>query len=193
MSRQAAISAPSGLIQVIHLRWTKSARGGSGARARGAVPQALEVPAAELAGIDEKLCVETTHWGDRNAFSEPLSVSRQQVPLAKGFDFGCVSILPNAEGLQVRYQYDRANGGAPDRWFFNNASGYGESTGRTLTVQDGEWVRVCHNGRFSSPENGEWWYQQVTVNVAWFGGAPNGRIFLDREPDEELRLLADLW
>jgi|GEM_PF-1060386 len=193
MARQAAISAPSGLVQVIHVQWTKAARGGSGAQARGAVPQALEVSPTGLSSTEGTLFVVSTHWGERNAFSEPFSVDRQQVPVAKGLTFGCVRVSPHAEGLQVHYQYDRTNVGAPDRWFFNQASGYGESPGRTLTVRDGEWVRVCHNGRFSDHDTGNWWYQQVTVNVAWFGGAPDGRIFLDREPAQEIRELADLW
>ncbi|HEV7505265.1 MAG TPA: hypothetical protein VGS07_10170 [Thermoanaerobaculia bacterium] len=193
MARQVAISAPSGLVQVIRLRWTKLARGGPGARARGAVPQASEVPTAALASTEGMLSVEATDWDDRNVFAEPLSVSRQQISVATGFRFGCVGVSPLAEGLQVRYEYDRANVGAPDRWFFSPVSGYGESPGRSLTVRAGEWVRVCHNGRFSSLYNGDWWYQQVTVNVAWFGGEPNGRIFLDREPAQELRMLADLW
>jgi hypothetical protein len=193
MSRQTAIYAPSGLVQVIHLRWTKAARGGAGARARGAVPQVLEVSPTGLPGTEAMLFVEATHWGEPNVFTEPVSVRREQVSVAKGFTFGCVSVSPHAEGLQVRYQYDRANVGAPDRWFFSQVSGYGESPGRTLIVRDGEWVRICHNGRFSDHSTGDWWYQQVTVNVAWFGGEPNGRIFVDREPDQELRELADLW
>lgn len=110
MARQVAISVPSGLVQVIRLQWTKAARGGPGARARAAVPQALEVSAAELASTDGMLFVETTDWGDRNAFAEPVSVGRQEILIAKGFTFGCVTVSPHADGLQVRYQYDRANG-----------------------------------------------------------------------------------
>ena len=116
--------------------------------------------------------------GRAQCLLQPVSVNRQQVAVAKGFDFGCVRVGPHAEGLQVHFQYDSGNVGAPDRWFFNRDSGYGETPGRTLIVREGEWVRVYHNGRFDH-ETGDWWYQQVTVNVAWFGGAPDGRIFLD--------------
>jgi hypothetical protein len=42
-------------------------------------------------------------------------------------------------------------------------------------------------------DTGNWWYQQVTVNVAWVTGESNARVFLDRPPFEELRLLAELW
>jgi hypothetical protein len=54
-------------------------------------------------------------------------------------------------------------------------------------------MRVCYNGRFSDADTGRWWYEQVTVNVAGFGGAPSGDVFLRSEPVRELRLLADLW
>ncbi|HEX4611478.1 MAG TPA: hypothetical protein VH092_25010 [Urbifossiella sp.] len=54
-------------------------------------------------------------------------------------------------------------------------------------------MRVRYNGRFSGPDTGGWWYEQVTANVAWFAGPPDGRVFLDREPTQELRSLAELW
>jgi len=51
---------------------------------------------------------------------------------------------------------------------------------------------VRYNGRFSDVDTGEWWYEQVAANVAWFAGEPDGRVFLDREPARELRALAEL-
>jgi hypothetical protein len=193
MARRARVNMGSGLVQVVHLQWSKAARGGDGARARNAVPSAFEVPVAVFAGADGLLYVDAFDWGERNAFAEPLSSRRHQVPLADGYSFGCVTIAADNEGLLVRYQYNRGKGGAPDQWFFNSRSGYGESPGRTLHIGDKEWVRVWYNGRFSSEETGNWWYQQVTVNVAWFAGGPEGRVFLDREPTRDLRVVAELW
>jgi hypothetical protein len=193
MARVATAKTGCGLVQVVRVRWTKAARGGDGARARNAVPAAFEVPALAPASTEGLLCVDTFHWDERNGFAEPLSTDRHQVPLVDGFSFGCVGVVADAEGLVVRYQYNRGNSGAPDQWFFNSESGYGESPGRTLLVRGREWARVCYNGRFSCLETGNWWYQQVTVNVAWFAGAADGRLFLDREPTQELRALAELW
>lgn len=193
MARRAAIAMRCGLVQVVRLHWSKAARGGIGARERSTVWSAFEVPAAEIVG--DVLCVDVHDWSDSNAFAEPLSVRRHQVSLAAEFAFGCVTVSAEAARLRVRYRYDQANGGAPDRWFFNcgsNGASYGEP-GPTLVVRDSEWARVCYNGRFSCIDTGNWWYQQVTVNVAWFDGEPDGRVFLAREPSQELRALAELW
>jgi hypothetical protein len=193
MARQVAIAAPFGLVQIIHLRWDKSARGGQGACDRNAVPQAFPVAVTDLTDAGGFLCVDASHWSNDNAFAEPLSRSRSRVPVADGFRFGCVSVSGDTDGLQVRYEYDRGHGGAPDRWFFNCGSGYGQSPGRTLRVAVKDWVRICYNGRFACIESGDWWYEQATVNVAWCVGEPEARVFLAREPAQELRLLADLW
>ena len=192
MARRAAVAERCGLVQVVRLYWAKAARGGEGARARSAVPVAFEVPAAELVGAAGALCVNATQWGDRNAFAEPFRSDRQRVPLSDGFAVGCVTVLADAEGLLVRYRYEPAVGGAPDRRTFASA-GHRESTTRILPVRDGEWVRVCYNGRFSDIDTGDWWYEQVTANVASFAGEPDGRVFLDRKPAQELRSLAELW
>ncbi len=193
MRRRAAVAEACGLVQVVRLHWDKSARGGQGARDRNAVPQAFAVPASDLAEVGGHLCVSVTHWGERNAFAEPFSARRERVAVADGFAFGCGLVSPHPDGLQVRYQCNRADGGAPGRWFFNWSTGSVESPGRSLVVRPGHWVRVCYNGRFSCIDSGNWWYEQSTINVAWFGGEPDGRVFLDREPAEELRVLADLW
>lgn len=193
MRRRAVVAEPCGVVQVIHLHWDKSARGGQGARDRNAVPQVFAIPDADLAASGGYLCVNESHWGERNAFAEPFSTRRHRVSLPGMFTFGCVSISSQPDGLRVRYQYNQADGGAPDRWFFNRATRRDESPDRLLVVSPDQWVRVCYNGRFSCIDSGNWWYEQVIVNVAWFGGEPDGRVFIDREPVEELRLLADLW
>src|SRR5207248_78488 len=130
---------------------------------------------------------------DRNAFAEPLHSRHQRVPVEQGFSFGCVTVSGYPQGLLVRYQWDGWRGGAPNRSFINAATGNAESAGRDLIVQAGRWVRVCYNGRFSCIDTGNWWYEQVTVNAAWFSGEPSGEAFLASEPTREFRVLADLW
>ena len=192
MTRRAVVASNCGLVQVVRLSWTKAARGGESARARNAVPVAFEVPAADLVGAEGVLCVHGSHWGDGNGFAEPFRSERRRVPLADGFAVGCVTVSADAEGLLVRYRYEPATGGAPDRRPYNPA-GHREPTTRVLLVRDGEWVRVCYNGRFSSDDSGGWWYEQVTANVAWFASEPDRKVFLDRDPSQEVRSLADLW
>jgi hypothetical protein len=192
MVRQVRVAA-CGLVQVIQLRWGKSARGGQGARDRNAVPLAFEVSADELLGAADELVVVESRWGARNAFVEPLHRSLRRVATAAGYRFGCVSVSANPEALSVRYQYDTAHGGAPDRWFFNSATGFGEAPGRNFVVRPGQWVRIRYNGRFSCVDTGNWWYEQVTVNVALFRGVPSGQVFVGSEPSQDLVALAEFW
>ena len=192
MARRVTACRRCGLVQVIRLRWTKSARGGEGARARSAVPLSFEVHPDAFAGAEEMLCAEVTDRGERE-FAEPFATDRLRVPLADGLTLGCVSVAAAPEGLSVRFEYSRPAGGAPDRWPLNVPAGLGQTQGRTMAVRDGEWARVRYNGRFSCTDSGNWWYEQTTANVAWFEGEPDPRVFLDREPAAELSALADLW
>ena len=192
MARQRVEAIRCGLVQVIHQHWTKASRGGEGARARASVPLVFEVSTTGLTGTGEALCVDVIRWGEHNAFAEPHSTDRRLVSLADGYTFGCVRVTADTQGLQAFYRHDGTHGGAPER-HVRTPVGHYESLGRTLCIRDGEWARVCYNGRFSDHGTGHWWYQQVTVNVAWFAGRPDGQVFLKREPFQELRDLADLW
>jgi len=192
MGRPAVSVAPCGLIQVIRLHWGKTARGGQGARNRSSVPLAFKVPADHLLNTSGQLHVEESHWGDNNAFAKPFHHRHQRVPLASGYSFGCVTVTVHPDGLLVRYQWDESRGGAPDRSFVNFV-GNTESVSRDLLVMPGKWVRVCYNGRFSCVDSGNWWYEQVTVNVALFGVKPSGQVFVRSESARELKMIADLW
>jgi hypothetical protein len=112
--------------------------------------------------------------------------------MATGFNFGCVTVSEHADGLLVRFLWDSGHGGAPDRWFFNALTGNAESASRDLVVRDGQWVQVCYNGRFTDICSGNWWYEQVTVNVAWFDAEASGQVFVGADPVRAFRLLADL-
>jgi hypothetical protein len=180
--------APCGLVQVIFLSWDKSARGGQGARARNRVPLAFEVATEQLRGVEGQLHVEELHWGCQNAFAAPLRHEHRRVAVADGARFRCVTVLQHPQGLVVRYRWSREDGGAPDRSFANNEPGAND-----LLAAAGRWVRVCANGRFTDADTGSWWYEQVTVNVAWFDGKTSGRVFVASEPVRELRILAKLW
>src|SRR5262249_33425349 len=144
--------------QVVQLEWTNAARGGEGACSRSAIPSAFEVPSTDLLNPEGQLCVDVLRWGERNGFVEPFSTHRQHVLIDNGFRFGCVSMMEQADGVQVRYRYEPNVGGAPDRRTFT-PEGHRESRTRTLPVRDGEWVQVCYNGRFSCIDTGNWWYQ----------------------------------
>jgi hypothetical protein len=177
----------SALVQVIHLSWDKSARGGQGARDRASVPLAFDVSEGHLRDAGGLFHAEELLWGKDNAFAEPREARHQRIPLEKGYCYGCVTVSAHPEGLAVRYQWNPSRGGAPERRFLD----IGQND--DLIVQAGEWMRICYNGRFSDCDTGGWWYEQTTINLAAFGGQPSGKIFVDSEPARDLRLLADLW
>ena len=183
----SAVPISSGLVQVVHLTWDKSARGGEGARKRAAVPWAFEVQDGHLRQARGHLQIEVLLWGKDNDFSAPFKSRHEKVPLADVYRFGCFTVSPNPEGLSVRYRWSWHYGGAPDRRFLD-VGGNGD-----LRVRAGEWMRISSNGRFSDHDTGVWWYEQTIFNVAAFAGEPSGRIFVESEPVRDLRLLEDLW
>ncbi len=191
MSNRALVAGPCGLIQVVHVKWTKSERGGQGARNRGSVPEALNVPKAELARASGQFCVTHSYWGSRNSFSQPLSMDSERVAITEEYRYGCVKVSAHPDGLVARYYYDVAHGGAPDRGY-EIWPAPAEPSGRFLVIRFGEWGRVCYNGRFSCIDSGHWWYEKTTVNVAWFAGEPNGRVFIDRPLSVEYRSVVHL-
>ena len=173
----------SALVQVIHLSWDKSARGGQGARDRSAVPQAF--PVDRFWGKDGRIHVEELEWRHVNAFAEPIERRQHDLPIQKGYEFGCVTVSAESEGLSVRFRWDGAHGGAPDREYLNSTE--------DVTLTPGQWARIAYNGRFSDTDNGHWWYEQTSVNVACFGSEPSGRVFVETKPVREMLLFADLW
>ena len=158
----------SGLVQVIQLSWDKSARGGQGARKRNSVPLAFEVHDGHLRDVRGQFQAQVLFWGMGNDFSEPLESRYERVPLDDGYDFHCVMVSANPEGLSVRYRWDADHGGAPARPFLD-IGGNGE-----LLVRPGEWMRISYNGRFSDADTGTWWYKLTTVNVAAFARSGEG-------------------
>ena len=62
-----------------------------------------------------------------------------------------------------------------------------------LIVRAGRRGRLRSNGRFRDAGTGLWWYEQVTVNVAWFRAEPSELVFVESPPERDVRLLSDLW
>lgn len=184
MSLPTVASAACGLVQIIELEWGKASRGGEGARRRAAVPLALEVPVEDWDAAGGALHVEESHWREANGFAEPVHRRQQRISLGEELRFRGASVSSHPQGLAVRYRWNAAEGGAPDRSYLDSGD---------LVLQEGQWGRICWNGRFRDADTGHWWYRQVTVNVAWFGCEPSGRVFLAGPPVHDLRLLSDLW
>lgn len=193
MNRKVLVPSHCGIVQIIHLRWSKASRGGDGARKRNAVPLGFDVRVDQFADCHNELMVVESSWGERNGFAQPFNNRQRRVKVGDGFSYDCVSVSEHSDGLRVRYQYDRSHGGAPDRWYFNFVSSHGESPSGEFVVRSDEWGRIRYNGRFTDFDGGNWWYEQTTVNVAWFDQSPSGRAFANGAPSHEIKAMADLW
>ena len=187
-------NSPIGLVQVIHLRWDKSARGGIGAQNRNSVPTEFLIPAEKLQNrANFNLLIHEMNWGTKNSFSEPCHQRYRRVSPSEEYHYRCVTVTDHPTGLLVSYRWNQSDGGAPERWFINKETGNAESASCEMFVEEEQWIQICTNGRFVDIDTGNWWYEQMTVNVAWFKNEPQGDIFVAREPIRTFRLLADLW
>lgn len=185
----------NGVLQILHVEWTKASRGGEGGRARNAIPAALPLSLEEFSTSDERLFVEVHRWNEHNGFTKVVRIERHSVPLSTGFRFGCLTVAAKSDGspgLQLDYPRHTGCGGMPDRWFLNCGLGARNPAASALSVNPGEWVRIRDNGRFDDMDTGNWRYQQVTFNVAWFPARPDPAWFRSRRPTHDLNFLADL-
>src|SRR5688572_21900124 len=98
MSRAGPVVASCGLVQVVHLTWGKSARGGEAARLRNAVPLAFSFPLDQKAEGGEHLHIQEWHWGEANGFVAPLRTRCHSRPVGKGFGVKGVSVAAQSAG-----------------------------------------------------------------------------------------------
>lgn len=182
----------SGLIQTVTLTWDKSARGGDGARSRQAVPRAGAVPLDPRWGETGRIAVHRIEWSHRNAFREPVSNRTEFADASHEIGLPCLTVGLSPDGLAVRYRYDLNDGGAPDRWHQYGLAEGDRLAGTAFILRPGEWGRITSNGRFVDIYTGNWWYRQVTLNVACFHSLGDGRLFFNRAPVRDFRLTAEL-
>lgn len=176
------------LCQTIQTTWTKASRGGAGAQQRASVPDAFPVRLADPSGSNHL---------DHHLFREPFDRPRhysESVDLP--FRTGPLTIVRDATGIVITYQWDRDLVGAPAR-LKPGPGGMEIPIERTLRCEPGDWIRIQYNGR-SSGRSGyfsEWSYLQVTANVAVFESAEgaNGMVFCTSEPNAKIVDLMALW
>jgi hypothetical protein len=163
MRRDKAIIGPKILVQVIHVTWDKSGRGGVAAENRNRIPKAFALPKALSAEPGRLLLVHTSRWGHANDFQGEISSAAQILDAADGYQFRCATIRTVAEGAELQWVWNEW-GGSPPRQF-TDADGNSVSTTHRAIARENEWVRAQWNGRFTCIDTGTWWYEQVTVSV----------------------------
>lgn len=164
------------MVQKLLTRWEKTGRGHPVATVRSSLPSALELPSAILEG---PVAYHAVTYDQRIDFV--ACVTHDEIR-ARPPQHDCGLWLALAgDRLSATFQWEK-DCGAPRR----NA---GQRT-RLFDLAIGQFGRLIHNGRFT-PEY-SWTYQQVIVNVGLFDPASVAS-FLDREPDVQADLRADLW
>jgi hypothetical protein len=187
MRHARAIAGWNTIVQVIHVTWDKSARGGRLARSRNQVPLALLLPGDLQPQIGRHLLIHESRWGKANEFTNEFWSAGKAVALDEGFSYrgATVTIRRLDTGTEFTWRWNDWEGIRPSR--------VGRNASHIVVVQQGGWVRIRWNGRFTCIDTGNWWYESVALNI---GVHPDADIpddfFLRSKPADECSKLAHL-
>ncbi|MAS55501.1 MAG: hypothetical protein CMJ44_12920 [Pimelobacter sp.] len=168
------------VVQFVQTSWTKAARGGPLAQARGSVPSAFKLPQQ----LHQPCTLDILSF--RAPFEQPeRRVDPESLPLT----LPTLRIEPDGDGVAVTYVWDRHYVGAPARWR-SGSGGMEVPVTRSIGCGLGEWVRVRYNGRSGEGryEHHPWSYLGVVANVGVFEAAASVArdVFVTGEPAREL-------
>lgn len=163
MRRAAAIAGMNILVQVIHVSWDKSGRGGAAAEQRNRIPLALSFPEKFGPEIGRHLLVHESHWGHNNKFESELKSKVFAEESNNGFRYHCASVRSLEAAVELEWTWNEW-GGAPPRRIWHPDGTTAPATHRSIAGEN-ECVRARWNGRFVCIDTGEWEYESVTVNV----------------------------
>ncbi|MBD3674153.1 MAG: hypothetical protein HUJ26_11580 [Planctomycetaceae bacterium] len=166
------------IVQKIKTEWTKASRGGSGASARNATPDAMRLPviAAPHPGF---LFHDIRFLESENFQSVPSTRESDAKPLIR---IEPLWVRVTKETVAARFVWSWHHCGAPKR-----------KSHDLFRLSIGEWGRFTCNGRFGaeSSTGREWVYHKTVFNIG-FILEPDENLFLDKKPvttDAELVFL----
>jgi hypothetical protein len=157
------------LVQEITTIWSKQSRGGPLAAARKCGARNLSACLRTYAPTAGGLPAHTIAFGEATDFAHP----REQVmsyTLTEELRFGCVSITPIGDQVQVIYTYDMGCGGAPQRYGLPQLA---------FTLHQNEWGQILYNGHFL--EEYTWTYRKHVCNIGVFEQV-EAEVFVRRPP-----------
>jgi len=182
-----AIAGRNIVVQVIHVTWDKSGRGGRAAEQRNQIPLALPLPDQLAPDIGRHLLVHESHWDRSNEISSAI----RAIDVKDGFRFRCVSVRATNEGAALDWTWKEWAGIPPRR--VRNDFGDTVPASHRVDLSDNEWARARWNARFTSVDTGTWWYESVIANV---GVIPDAEIPIDfftrSDPVDDYSQLAHL-
>ena len=168
------------LVQEITTIWSKDSRGGPLAATRNAVPETY--PLASFVALPSQVaCLyHTIIFSEANDFAD-LKEQLISYMLTQELRFGCVSITPIDEQLQVIYTYDMGCGGAPQRYGLPQLA---------FSLPPNQWGQILYNGRF--PEEYTWTYRKFVYNIGVFDTVEEN-VFVQIVPKHRHDRLVDVW
>lgn len=191
MRRTRAIVGTNIVVQVIHVTWDKSGRGGSAAEHRNQIPLVLPLPSALVPDIGRHLLIHESHWGRTNNFANAIISKVLATSADAGFRYRCATVRRVEDGAELEWTWND-RGGIPPRIIWNSDGNTVPATHKCV-ARDNEWVRARWNGRFTCIDTGTWWYESVVINV---GVCPDGEVpsdfFTKTEPYDDFSQMAYL-
>jgi hypothetical protein len=168
------------LVQEIITTWTKRSRGGPLAAARNAVPETYPLASLPVLPPQAACLHHTIVFGEANDFAHPKEQVISYTPREE-LRFGCVSITPIGDQVQVIYTYDMGCGGAPQRYGLPQLA---------FTLHRNEWGQILYNGRF--PNDYIWTYRKHVCNIGVFDQV-KAEVFVQLSPKHHHDRLVDVW
>jgi hypothetical protein len=179
------------IIQVIHVTWDKSSRGGRLAELRNQIPLALPLPDQLEPHVGRHLLIHESHWGHTNEFATEVTSTIRAMDSNEGFRYRCVSVRATQAGAELEWTWNDW-GGIPSRRFWNDDGNVVPATHKAIIVEN-EWSRARWNGRFTCIDTGTWRYESVTTNVGVCAEAEIPADFFTRsKPADEYSQMAYL-
>lgn len=183
------------LLQHVVIEWDKSYRGGSNAAKRNSVKEKYNLPEnLIIEGNVEEVPVHMIRFSSSNEFEKPWfeKVLHEKVK-SNIIKHGCVFIEIKEDCLDVVFEYDSQNCGAPSRYKYDPQSKkklYLKE--KAFTLNPDEFGKIIVNGRFSDSDTGNWWYEKQIFNII-YTYSPDKDIFKKIKVAKEYSQLAKMW
>lgn len=169
------------VVQQVHTRWTKEARGGRNAVLRNAVPESRSLPVERMKNAKPRVLHHQLTYGYEQ-FTQPTGDLLRGTSVWGSFTFGCVTVHGDEEGVSATFRYDRGCAGVPDRGWAR----------KTLFLTGDTWGQIVYNGRFVPDWDGDWWYEKMVVNIGLFERLSSG-LFTRTEPTYRFSAMSELF
>lgn len=167
------------IAQEIKTTWTKASRGFPLSVRRNAVPDTFIIPIHSLAAKDSMLLEHRVWFAEQENFDLPHHTINT-FAACDVISYGCVKLELMTDSINVVWQYNHHDGGAPDR---------GSKPKQAFSLTPNQCGRITYNGRFAY--EGGWSYRKTVLNIALVTSF-DAQVFANHPPDFIYEQLAQL-